>query len=54
LKSPKHRRETMPEFEDDWERLQQARLRNARVASKDRSSDKLAKGGASSEGGNDD
>ena len=54
LKSPKHRRETMPEFEDDWELLQQARLRNAIVASKDRSSDKLAKGGASSEGGNDD
>jgi len=54
LKSPKHRRETMPEFEDDWELLQQARLRNAIVTSKDRSSDKLAKGGASSEGGNDD
>jgi hypothetical protein len=54
LKSPKHRRETLPEFEDDWELLKQARLRNAAVAAKDRSSDKLAKGRAASAGGNDD
>jgi hypothetical protein len=54
LKSPKHRRETMSEFEDNWELLQQARLKNAIVAAKDRSSAKLAKGGASSGGGNDD
>jgi hypothetical protein len=54
LKSPKHRRETMPEFEDNWELLQQARLRNAVVAAKDRAPDKPAKSGASSEGGNDD
>ena len=54
LKSPKHRRETMPEFEDDWELLQQARLRNAAVTAKDRAPDKPVKGGASSDGGNDD
>ena len=54
LKSPKHRRETMPEFEDDWYLLQQARLRNAEVAAKDRAPDSVAKGGVSSEGGNDD
>ena len=53
LKSPKHRRETMPEFEDDWELLQQARLRNAEIAAKDRTPNKLAKGGVSSDGGND-
>jgi hypothetical protein len=44
----------MPEFEDNWELLQQARLRNAVVAAKDRAPDKPAKSGASSEGGNDD
>jgi hypothetical protein len=54
LKSPKHRRETMPEFADDWELLQQARLRNAVVAAKDRVPDKPAKSGVSSESGNDD
>ena len=54
LKSPKHRRETMPEFEDNWYLLQQARLRNMAVAAKDRTPDKAAKGGMSSEGGNDD
>ena len=54
LKSPKHRRETMPEFEDNWELLQQARLRNTAVATKDRAADKGARGGVSSEGGNED
>ncbi|HKW32793.1 MAG TPA: hypothetical protein VJN92_07295 [Candidatus Acidoferrum sp.] len=54
LKSPKHRRETMPEFEDDWELLQQTRLRNAEIAAKDRAPAKLAKGGLSTAGGNDD
>jgi len=54
LKSPKHRRETMPEFEDNWELLQQARLRNALVAARDRSPDKPSSGRMSSEGGNDD
>lgn len=54
LKSPKHRRETMPEFEDNWELLRQARLRTTSVAAKDRPPDKVAKGGVSSEGGNGD
>lgn len=54
LKGPKHRRETMPEFEDNWELLQQARLRNAVVTAKDRAPAKVAKSEASSEGGNDD
>ncbi|HKW63305.1 MAG TPA: hypothetical protein VJN89_12220 [Candidatus Acidoferrum sp.] len=54
LKSPKHRRETMPEFEDDWELLQQARLRNAETAAKDRVPEKQAKAGVASAGGNDD
>lgn len=54
LKSAKHRRETKPEFEDDWELLQRARLRNAEVAAKDRASDKLAKGGVASAGSSDD
>lgn len=54
LKSPKHRRETMPEFEDNWELLQQARLRDTSVAAKDRPPDKVVKGGVGSEGGNDD
>lgn len=54
LKSPKHRRETMPEFEDNWYLLQQARLKNTAVAARDRAPDKGAKGGVSSEGGNDD
>lgn len=53
LKSPKHRRETMLEFEDDWYLLQQARLRNAVVTAKDRAPDKAAKGGVTSVGGND-
>ena len=54
LKSPKHRRETMPEFENDWYLLQQARLRNALVAAKDSAPDKAVKNSVSSEGGNDD
>lgn len=54
LKSPKHRRETMPEFEDNWELLQQARLRNAAIATKNRATDKLAKDGESSASGNED
>jgi hypothetical protein len=54
LKSPKHRRETMPEFADTWELLQQARLRNAVLAAKNRTSDKPAKSGASSESDNND
>jgi hypothetical protein len=54
LKSPKHRRETMPEFEDNWALLQQARLRNAAVATKDRATDKLATDGGSSASGNED
>jgi hypothetical protein len=53
LKNPKHRRETMPEFEDDWYLLQEARLRNAVVTAKDHAPDKAAKSGVSSEGGND-
>jgi len=44
----------MPEFENDWELLQQARLRNAVVTAKDRVPDRVAKGGVSPEGGNDD
>lgn len=43
LKNPKHRRETMPEFEDNWELLQQARFRNTALVAKDRAPDKLAK-----------
>jgi hypothetical protein len=54
LKSPKHRRETMPEFEDNWYLLQQARLRNTVIAARDHAPDKAARGGVSSEGGNDD
>lgn len=54
LKSPKHRRETMPEFEDNWYLLQQARLRNAVVTAKDGASEKTAKDEVSSAGGNDD
>jgi len=54
LKSPKHRRETMPEFEDNWELLQQARLRNIIAGERDRDPKKLAKDEMSSVGGNDD
>ena len=54
LKSPKHRRETMPEFADNWYLLQQARSRNAEIAAKDSAPGKLAPGGVPSAGGNDD
>jgi len=54
LKSAKHRRETLPEFEDNWELLQQARLRNAVVAAKNLAAVKPTGGGVSSEGGHDD
>lgn len=54
LKGPKHRRETMPEFETDWELLQQARLRNGEIAAKDRVPGKPAGGEVASAGGNDD
>lgn len=40
LKSPKHSRETMQEFERDWELLQRARLRNELVVAGDRTPDK--------------
>ena len=50
LKSPKHGRETMPEFEKDWELLQRARLKNAMVVAGDGTPDKYIRGG---EGGKD-
>jgi hypothetical protein len=50
LKSPKHGRETMPEFEKDWELLQRARLRNAVVVAGDGTPDKSIRGAG---GGND-
>jgi hypothetical protein len=50
LKSPKHGRETMPEFEKDWELLRRARLRNAVVVARDGTPDKFIRG---AEGGND-
>jgi hypothetical protein len=53
LKSPKHRRETMPEFEEDWELLQQARMKNTVVLAGDRAPDKVIKSAANAEGGND-
>jgi hypothetical protein len=40
LKSPKHSRETMTEFEKDWELLQRARLKNAVLLARDRGQDK--------------
>ena len=43
LGSPKHRRETMPEFEDNWELLQQARSRSTTLVATDRAPDKLTK-----------
>ncbi len=54
LKGPKHRRETLPEFEHSWGLLQQARLRNSEVAAKNLTPEKLARSGVSSDGGNDD
>jgi hypothetical protein len=50
LKSPKHGRETMPEFERDWELLQRARLKNAVVVAGDGTPDKSICGAG---GGND-
>jgi len=44
LKSPKHSRETMTEFERDWELLQQARLENALVVAGDGTRDKFTHG----------
>ena len=43
LGSPKHRRETMPEFEDNWELLQQARSKSTTLVATDRAPDKLTK-----------
>jgi hypothetical protein len=53
LKSPKHSRETMPEFETDWELLQRARLQNAVAVAGDRTPGKFIHGAISFEGGND-
>ena len=39
LKSPKHGRETMPEFEEHWELLQQARMENAMILARGRMTD---------------
>jgi hypothetical protein len=50
LKSPKHGRETMAEFERDWGLLQRARSRNAVVVAGDGEGDKFLRGG---EGGRD-
>jgi hypothetical protein len=50
LKSPKHSRETMPEFEKDWGLLQRARSRNSIVVAGDGTPDKFIPVG---EGGND-
>ncbi len=50
LKSPKHGRETMTEFEKDWGLLQRARSRNAIVVAGDGAPDKFVSGG---EGGRD-
>jgi len=53
VKSPKHSRETMREFERDWELLQRARLRNALVVAGDRSPDKDTLGADASGGDRD-
>lgn len=53
LKSPKHSRETMPEFERDWELLRRARLKNALVVAGDRTPDKDILGAGASGGGTD-
>jgi hypothetical protein len=47
LKSPKHGRETMPQFEKNWELLQRARLRNAVVVAGDGPPDKFIRGAES-------
>ncbi len=53
LKSPKHGRETMPEFEEHWELLQQARMENAMILARGRMTDEgNLRGDASA--GNDD
>src|SRR5436309_15555502 len=52
LKSPKHGRETMPEFEENWELLQQARLKNAVTLARDRTADKGIPSTSSSADGN--
>jgi hypothetical protein len=53
LKSPKHSRETMPEFERDWELLRRARLKNALVVAGDRTPDKDILGAGASARGTD-
>ncbi len=53
LKSPKHSRETMPEFERDWELLQRARVKNALVVAGDRTPDKDILSTDASTGGKD-
>jgi hypothetical protein len=53
LKSPKHSRETMPEFESDWELLRRARLKNELVVAGDRTPGKDSLGAAASAGGTD-
>lgn len=53
LKSPKHGRETMPEFEKNWELLQQARLKHAVILAGDQEPDKSVGGVVNSKGGND-
>ena len=50
LKSPKHSRETISEFERDWELVQRARLKNALVVAGDRTPDKYALGADASGG----
>lgn len=52
LKSPKHRRETMPEFEKDWKLLQQARLKNGVILAETHVPDKSPRSARLSEGGN--
>jgi len=54
LNSPKHSRETMPEFERDWELLERARLKNALVVAGDRTPDKDILGADAFAGGKDE
>ena len=53
LKSPKHSRETMPEFVRDWELLERAHLKNALVLAGDRTPDKDILRAHASVGGQD-
>lgn len=53
VKSPKHSRETMREFETDWELMQRARLRNELVVAGDRTQDKDILGAEASVGDKD-